>query len=232
MAYAAVTLATLRTRLKDRLEISAFYVDAELTLALNEALRLWNLYTGTWRRRVTHLLQPTSDNYFALPQTLVFPMRMEVNGTPMAKSALHDLDHGQPGWEGQIIGQANIPSSPQVWAPVSPTLIAYWPRVITTAFTVTVDGVSATPILVSDSDTVDLNESRHGVLLDYAKHYLTLKRGGTDMEQSAPALQALLVAAADENELFKESSFFRWAMARDEKPEIPPKVVPQQGRGQ
>ena len=227
MAYSAVTLTTLQTRLDERLEISAFYADAELTLALNEALRLWNLYTGAWRKRVTHVLQPTSDNYFALPQTLVFPMRMEVNGTPMAKSALHDLDHGQPGWEGQVIGQSGIPSTPQVWAPVSPTLMAYWPRVITTTFTVTVDGVAATPILVNGSDTIDLNESRHGVLLDYAKHYLTLKRGGAEMQQSASALQAMLVAAADETALFKESSFFRWAMARDEKPEIPLKVVPQ-----
>ena len=109
MAYSAVTLTTLQTRLDERLEISAFYADAELTLALNEALRLWNLYTGAWRKRVTHVLQPTSDNYFALPQTLVFPMRMEVNGTPMAKSALHDLDHGQPGWEGQVIGQLARP---------------------------------------------------------------------------------------------------------------------------
>ena len=105
--------------------------------------------------------------------------------------------------------------------------MAYWPRVITTTFTVTVDGVAATPILVNGSDTIDLNESRHGVLLDYAKHYLTLKRGGAEMQQSASALQAMLVAAADENALFKESSFFRWAMARDEKPEIPLKVVPQ-----
>ena len=232
MAYTAVTLTTLQARLNDRLGAQAFHTAVETTLALNEALRLWNLYTGTWRRRLTHVLQPTSDNYFALPQPLVFPMRIEVNGTPMAKSSLHDLDHGQPGWEGQAIGQAGIPSSPQVWAPVSLTLMAYWPRVVNATFTLTVDGVSATPVLVSGSDTVDLNESRHGVLLDYAKHYLTIKRGGSEMQQSAPAIQAMLVAAADENALFQESSFFRWAMARDEKPEIPPKVVPQQGRGQ
>ena len=57
MAYANVTLATLKTRLDDRLEISSFYTAAEKLLALNEAIRLWNLFTGTWRQRITHALQ-------------------------------------------------------------------------------------------------------------------------------------------------------------------------------
>lgn len=230
MAYAAVTLSTLQTRLNDRLETSAFYTTAELTLAINEALRVWNLYTGTWRRRVTHVLQPTSDNYFALPQTIVFPMRMEVNGTPMAKSSLTDLDNGQPGWEGQSIGDAGVPTSPQVWAPASLTLIAYWPRVVNATFTVTVDGVSATPVLSGSSDNIDLNEARHNILLGYAKHYLNFKRGSAELQQSGPALQAMLLAAAEENVAFRESSFFRWAMARDEKPRLPEHPAPQQGQ--
>lgn len=217
MAYTAVTLATLQTRLNERVENSAFYATAELTLAINEALRLWNLYTGTWRRRVTIALTPASDSYFVLPQTLTFPMRIAQGTTPMEKSSLHDLDHGKPGWEGQLIGDAGIPTAPSVWAPASLTLIAYWPRVIATGVTLTVDGVSDTPVLASAGDFIDLNESRHNVLLDYAKHYLSIKRGGMELQATSAALVAFLEAAADENELFRASSFFRWAMARDDK---------------
>ena len=230
MAYAAVTLSTLQTRLNERLENSAFYVTAELTLALNEALRVWNLYTGTWRSRITVALKPESDSYFTLPQSMAFPMRMQSGNTPMAKSSLHDLDCGKPGWEGQLIGDTGVPAAPSVWAPVSLTLIAYWPRVALTGTTLTIDGVAATPVLVNAGDYIDLNESRHNVLLDYAKHYLSIKRGGMELQQTSPSLIAFLEAAADENALFRESSFFRWAMARDDKLQVTPFHAPTKGR--
>ena len=85
MAYQDYTLTTLQSRLNDRVESSAFYSTAELTLAINETIRVWNLYTGTWRRRITHALQVESDPYFVLPQTMTFAMRMQADNTPMTK---------------------------------------------------------------------------------------------------------------------------------------------------
>lgn len=226
MAYANVTLATLKTRLDDRLEISSFYTAAEKLLALNEAIRLWNLFTGTWRQRITHALQVESDPYFALPQSMTFAMTMSQAGTPMAKASLMDLDYGKPGWEGQSIGDTGVPTAPRVWAPVSLTLMTYWPKVIATGVTLTIDGVADTPVLAADGDFIDLNESRHSILLDYAKHYLNLKRGSAELQQTQPALKAFMASAADENALFRESSFFRWAMARDDKLKLTPFHAP------
>ena len=230
MAYAAVTLSTLQTRLNERVENSAFYTTAELTLAINEALRVWNLYTGTWRKRITIALTPDSDSYVTLPQTMTFPMRIAQGSVPMEKTSLHDLDYAKPGWEGQLIGDTGMPSAPVAWAPVSLSLFAYWPRVIATGTTLTVDGVAVTPVLSASGDFIDLNESRHNVLLDYAKHYLSIKRGGMELQATSPALVAFLEAAADENALFRESSFFRWAMARDDKLQVTPFHAPTKER--
>ena len=52
MPYQAVTLATLRTRLQNRYGNVAFWSNEEARLALNEALRYWNLFTGRWRTRI------------------------------------------------------------------------------------------------------------------------------------------------------------------------------------
>lgn len=216
MAYTAVTLTTLQSRLQERIESSAFVVTAELTLAINEALRLWNLFTGTWRRAVTIALEP-ADVYVALPQTMVFPMRVQLTNTPMSKTSLLDLDNGQPGWEGDTAGDTNIPAAPQVWAPVSLGLMAIWPKVAATGTSITVDGVSATPTLSAGGDTIDLNESNHGVILGYAQHYLSFKSGGQRLKSTSQALTSMIAAAGEENALFKASSYFRSAMATDDK---------------
>lgn len=232
MPFQDYTLSDLQSRLQERVESSSFYATAELTAAINEAIRVWNLYTGTWRRRITHALQVESDPYFALPQTMTFAMRMQAGNTPMDKSSLHDLDQGRPGWEGETVADGgSVPTSPTVWAPVSLTLIAYWPKVTATGVTLTIDGVSAAPVLSSGGEYIDLNPARVNVLLDYAKHYLGIKRGASELAKTMPAHQALIKAAGDENELFRESSFFRWAMARDDKLMLTPLHAPEKPGG-
>jgi hypothetical protein len=218
MAYADYNLTTLRTRLQERVEVSAFVSTAELDLAINESIRLWNLYTGTWRRRVTHALLVQGDPYIPLPQTMVFPMRIEVDGTPLNKGSLWDLDYGHPGWEAETTATGgDVPTTPNVWAPASLTLIAVWPRVAATGQTLTIDGVSAAPVLTAGGDFIDLNPSRVDTLLAYAQHYLSIKRGDAELNLTMGAHKAFLEAAADENDLFRESSMFKWAMAQQDK---------------
>ena len=228
MAFADYTLTELQTRLDDRIELSNFYTTPELTLAINEAIRLWNLYTGTWRRRITHALTVESDPYFALPQTMTFAMRMEADGVPLTKSSLLDLDYGRPGWQGETVADGgSVPLTVNTWAPVSLTLMVYWPKVVATGTTLTIDGVSAAPVLSAGGEFIDLNPARVNVLLDYAKHYLNIKRGSTELGKTMGAHKAFLTAAADENAIFAESSFFKWAMARDDKSHLTPLHAPE-----
>lgn len=228
MAFQDYTLTELQTRLDDRLELSNFYTTPELTLAINEAIRVWNLYTGTWRRRITYALQVESDPYFALPQTMTFATRMQADNVPMAKSSLHDLDHGRPGWQGETVADGGgVPTTPNVWAPVSLTLMVYWPKVTATGVTLTIDGVSAAPVLSAGASYIDLNPARINVFLDYAKHYLAIKRGSSELGKTMNAHKALMMSAADENALFAESSFFKWAMARDDKLHLTPMHAPE-----
>ncbi len=72
MPYAAVTLATLRTRVQDRYTDDPFWTDQEATDAINEALRYFNRYTGYWRGSAT-ALTGAGTPFLTVPATLTAP---------------------------------------------------------------------------------------------------------------------------------------------------------------
>lgn len=179
MAYVNVTLADLRTRLKQKWDNTMalpilFWTDGEATLAINEALQWYNLYTGVWRRRVT--LPTVADQvYYALPSTMVYNVRMEYNGLTLPMSALSDLDNGQPGWEGQSTADTGLPSRVMVWAPVGMNQFVIWPADAVGQNSLTVDGVHTTPVLVTESDKIDIDDSEIDAILGEALFIATFK---------------------------------------------------------
>src|SRR5215831_546298 len=118
MPYQQYTWAQLRPRLTDRWEDVPFWTDPEALLAFNEALRVWNTLTGWWKRRVS-LTTIASAYYYALPATLVYRMRVEVNGKALFNSSLSDLDNGRRHWMTETTTTGNgVPGRPSMWAPV------------------------------------------------------------------------------------------------------------------
>jgi hypothetical protein len=102
MPYTTYTLAALIGLLTGRWDGTPFWTGEEARLALNEGLRLWNLYTGTWTRRV--VLSPTviDQVWYAVPGTLTWAARLTINGVPLGPPVgLADLDDGRPGWEAE-----------------------------------------------------------------------------------------------------------------------------------
>ena len=53
MTYTAITLADLKVDMAQRYDESIFWTAEEARLAINEALRDWNLLVGRWSRRLT-----------------------------------------------------------------------------------------------------------------------------------------------------------------------------------
>ena len=215
MPYTTTSLAELKVLLKARSDDTSFYVDDEGRLALNEALREWNLWTGRWRRRIL-LTSVIGQHQYALPSTLTYGMAVRVAGSALQPTSYFDLDWAQPTWRTETAGTGSLPTTPQVWAPQSLQQIVLWPAPSTAVVnTIAVDGVSSTPVLVEDADTVDLGEELVDIILDFAIHVLAFKEGGPRWRATVPAWQALLQAAAEENSRLKANQAFSRAAGID-----------------
>lgn len=224
-AYATTTLATLRARLRDRTESVPFWTDTEATLALNEALRIWNLCTGQWRRRV-QIATRADDQYVSLPAPMLWPMHVEWNGRPLTKAGQTELGHGKPGWQAQRTTDGGaVPSRVEVWSPVSLGLITIWPIDGAGTGTLTIDGVANTPVLALAGDFVDISDAQLNALTDYGLHYLAFKQPGA-LQGTLPLRRRFFAAAGDQNALFRASALYRTVMSGDPQQKTRPPRVP------
>ncbi len=215
MAITRVTLATLSGQLRDRWERVPFWSTEESRFALNEALRTWNMLTGTWKRPVV-LGLAIRDPWVTLPGAILQATRVSSLDRPLGYSSLFDLDYGRPGWEAEhTLFGGDVPTTPRKWAPAGLTLIAIWPAPADGCTTITVDGVADTPQLVDDSDFVDLEDSEHHALIGEALHLATFKEGGTRWEGTMRYHREFLLAAADRNARLQSSTFFRRYLGGD-----------------
>jgi len=213
--FQQTTLVDLRRLLQDRTDGSLFWTDEEARLALNEALREWNLWTGRWRRRITLTSSP-GEHQYTLPSTLTYSMAVRINGSALHPTSYYDLDLARPQWRLETAGATGVPSAPVLWAPQSLTQIVLWPAPATSLLDdLAVDGVSNTPILIEDDNFVDLGEDLLGLLLDYALHVLAFKEGGPRWKGTLGAWQVLLKAAAEDNSRLKANQAFRRAAGLD-----------------
>lgn len=213
MPYAQVTLATLRQELKDEFESVPYWTDPEATAALNEAMRIWNLLTGYWKRRE---IIPTvaAQVWYPLTSTMVYGVRVDFQDHPLEITSIHDLDNGRRNWEGETTTNSGV-VAPYLFAPAGLNLIAIWPADAAGGNTLVVDAVRQTPILVADADFVDLNQSEHRPLICYALHYLAFKEGGRRFQATQAYYRRFLLAAGDMNQRLRASTWFRKEMGLD-----------------
>ncbi len=222
MAFQSYTLSQMRVMLQQKFEDVPFWTDAEANDALNESLLMWNSLTGFWKGTLD--IATTSTNWdYSLPNSLVFGTAVLFDGVTMAQSSLTEMDAGKPGWQSQMTDDGgDVPTTPQIWLPLSIDLIGIWPADAVGGHTLTVDGISQTPRLTSDGDYINIGTDEFNALLGYALHVLALKEGGERFEATMPLFKEFLSAAAEENDQLATSSFFRQFigtdMNRQEKP--------------
>jgi len=210
VAYTTVTLADLKVEMADRTDGSLFWSAEEARLALNEALRLWNLLTGRWRRTIL-LSTVINQIEYTLPSTLTYGMRVAYQTSPLQPSNYWDLDLGRPAWRNETTTSGgDVPTVPTLWAPLSLTQIGIWPAdAAAVVNALSVDGVSDTPVLLQDADTVDLGEEDQDYLVDFALHVVAFKEAGPRWRATVPFFRGLLQAAAEENGRLKANQAFR-----------------------
>lgn len=222
MPYTAVNLATLKIGMTERWDGSVFWTGEEARLAINEALRDWNLLTGRWRTRVT-LSTSAGNPEVALGASMTYGMRVTLStGAPLHPTSTLELDLGRPTWRRETTTSGgDVPTAPLLWAPQSLQRIVIWPATIGAGTNnLLADGVSATPVLVEDADTIDLGQELHDILLGYALHVAAFKEGGGRWRATLPDVSAFLKSAADENGLLKSSQAFRRAAGLDRRRDL------------
>jgi hypothetical protein len=213
MAYAAVSLEDLRKALSAKRDGILQWTPEEERLAINEALRLWNLLTGRWRRRAAQNTGIGTVEY-VLPSTMVYGMRVVVNNTPLTIGSLTELDLMRPTWRTETVASGgDVPTSAIIWAPISIQRIAIWPALNSVIVNgLSVDGVSATPVLTEAGDFVDLGQELLDHLLNTVLHLLAFKIGGPTWRATLPSFHKFLQAAGEENGVLKANQRFRrWA---------------------
>lgn len=232
MPYLQTTLDDFRENLIRRWDDSVFWTPEEARLAINEALRDWNLLTGRWRRTQTYATvanDPTID----LGTNFLYGMRVKYGTSatwqPVFSASIYDLDYGHPQWRQESTASGgDVPTRPYFWAPESLQRIVIWPSTAApTVGLLTVEGVSATPVLVEDGDFVDLGEEHVDVLSDYALHIAIFKEGGPRWARTMAHWQTFLQAAAEENGRLKRSQKYKRISGLDRRRDLrPPKDAP------
>lgn len=213
MPYAVISLAELQARLRAKRDGILQWTDEEGRLAINEALRTWNFLTGKWRRRAAQNTGIATVEY-ALPATMIYGMRVTVNGLPLTITSVTELDLMRPAWRAELTtAGGSVPTVPTLWAPQSLQRIVIWPQMAAVVVNgLSADGVSATPVLDQPADFLDLGQEFLDLFLNFCLHLLAFKIGGPTWVATRPFYQQFLQAAAEENGVLKANQKFRrWA---------------------
>lgn len=223
MPYTEYTRAALRQMLQERWESTPFWTEADANLALNQSLRVWNLLTSYWRERI--VVDNIADTpLIAVPGTLAQQTAVTWKGLPMTGVAVSELQYLAANWWFARAGVDSAPERPLFWAPVGLTLIAIYPAVLTVD-SFEIDGVRRTPVLVSDTATVNIGSEELDILLGYATHVAALKTGTRLLERTTPGLTAFLRAAGTRNPLLQQSAWYanfqKTEYAWNTRPEVP-----------
>lgn len=209
MALQQVTLQQLHETLRGQTDNAAYWTASELTAGVNEALRLWNLMTGTWRTR-RHLTVPAGVYLISTKSVMWMPVRLEWQGRLVEKTSRYDLSCGRPGW------QRETGARPRQWAPAGLDKVVLWPHLAATdTGSLIVEGVLDTPVLRKLEDYVQIGREDLRALIDYTLHYLAFKEGGVRFASTEPRFQAYQVAAQSKNSRIKAATLFRRPTGQD-----------------
>lgn len=214
--YQQYTLQEMLVQLAERADGSPFWTDDEATDAINEALLMWNAFTGFWKDTIE--VTTTANNWdYQLDGSMVFGMRIEFNGKPLAQASLGDMDYGHPGWQTQTTADGgSVPNEPRNWLPLSVDMFAIWPADAAGGNTLTIDGVASTPQLNYLDEFIDIGAEQLGTILGYALHVLALKEGADRFNSTYHYFIEFLQQAAEENDQLTQSSEFRNFVGTDE----------------
>lgn len=124
--------------------------------------------------------------------------------------SVYELDTGNPSWRKTY-------GTPQYWAPDGLDWVAISPS--PRGGGILLEGYKEPPVLINDSDYIDIGDEEIVRLLDYAQWYLAFKQGPTEGTTTVePLINNMMAAAALRNSRLRASALYREYMGihRDE----------------
>lgn len=225
MAYVQTTLNELRYLLQTRYTGDAFWTVADANDAINESLRIFNVFTGYWRGQAS-VTTAVGTPYITVPAALTAQTRVFQTGRVLTRKSILGWYRSRRDWRSQTTASGgDVPTTMREWAPVGLFRIAVWPADFAGGSTLTIDGVRVTPILLTDASFVDLGEEVLNALMDEALYILAFKRPSL-LEEFQPYHQSFLEAVLLKNDRLRASSYFRKALGIDQSQRLRPQRVP------
>jgi len=215
VSHQQVTLAQFRSSLQDSWESTPFWTVAEANRVINETLRWWNLLTGYWRK-VDVILTTPGTVFYSLTSTLILPARVNFSSYPLDIGSVFDMNQGRPNWRAETTATGSpVPTRPTLWCPIGMKRVAIWPADAVGGVTLVVDAVRSTPVLVADTDFMDIGREEFSILNGEALHTAAFKEGGQRWRGTFGLHRAFIKAAMERNSMLFASDFYRRAAGYD-----------------
>lgn len=217
MGHQTVTLNDVQTLMERRWNKQPFWTAEEARLHFNEALCEWNLFTATWRKKITATtiqnahIHSIPSGLLTYVTTIRYLDRRALHRD--SRIALGDL---RPNWRGEYTNSGGtVPLEPKKWFPYGLTKFGIWPADHVGGGLLLLDGIANTPQLTAIGDYVDISATELPLLIGEALHIAAFKTGGALLAQVMKHHQLFLAAALDRNDRLGASVKFRRAAGLD-----------------
>lgn len=190
-----VTLSTLRSRVYSHLEDNtAFYTQAEVDDAINDAIRVLNLFTGFIQATAT-VTSVNTGAIYSVPSAILIPTRVAFLGRPLGRASFRAMGRSRRHWLRESTETEQ--SSVERWIPMGLSKFAIHPYDAVGGRAITVTGVAEPAPLVNAGDETQYPTEFQDALELYAAHGLLLKAGGMASRAGMTQYQSFLSRMRD-----------------------------------
>lgn len=192
MAQATIyTLADLDARVLDRLDNnSIFYPTSERYSAINEAIKVLNIYTGFLQTTVSISGGTQSGKlFYNVPSSVLFAEAVIFNNRPLRRSSIGSLGRRYRDWTSHTTVNFGAVAD---WAPVGLRKIAIHPADNTGGVSLQISGVQEPVKLALVGDSVQIPDEFIEIMEEYASFTLQLKEGGKIFSDASLLYQRFL----------------------------------------
>lgn len=185
-----IQLQDLQDRLYAKLDNnSALYPSSQLTAALNEALRVLNLFTGFLQTNINVSGNSVANQtFYNVPAGILIPLRVQFGPTYLQMYNLNEIGKAYRTWTADTTATVAMPVS--YWVPFGLTQFAIYPADSVGGSAIRVTGVQEPVLLVNPTDTITVSNEIAEALDQLAFSTLTLKESGTVLRQSIDGYRA------------------------------------------
>lgn len=202
--YTVSTLSTLLGRIREQL-IASFWSDAELTLYVQDGLRLWNTLTLYYREQESASFLASQPFYdmVQLIEDYMICLRIQNVTYTLEPISIEEIGAYIPAYQ-----STTATVVPKQWIPMGLNLIALYTQISVTN-SMTVDYIRLAPVPSNLSDYVQLGEEDMSALIDFVVFMAHLKEGGSELTTAVPRMQNFLKQAAKYNSKLLNSGIYR-----------------------